>query len=427
MLKQRLLSALVLGLCCGLICGLLWSKFRQHQSSYYIQANLLDECDKDELEADEYIECMQEKKDELQVKIEDTQQQAQTLTNAINIINDQVQLQQLQIAQTQAEIRFLEKEVDNLNERIEGLVLSLDRLSQILITRVQASYKQNRINSILNLFAINNFADFITQYKYLQQAEQQIANAMEEAENQRLLYDEQKDLKEIKQDQLEEKREQLQAQQQQLENSRSEKERLLQQTRNDEATYQQLLTQAQAEIDSIRAYTQALFGTAYCLDSPAPQPDGWFYSQRDPRWCENRIGRSNSSIGAVGCLVASTAMIWQKHGFDTTPLTISNNTNFFFHNTAYMLLPPDQPEPPGFTVEAYGGDLGIIDSELSKGRPVIVRLKVDFTSVQTHFVVLKSGKNGDYIMNDPLFEADMPFDEKYSVRQITSVRTFTPS
>ncbi len=386
--------------------------------------NTLD-CERDEMEEDEYLSCLEDSKKVLKKKIEDAKQQSQTLSNTISIINGQTQLQRLQIAQTQAEVIFLEKEIEELDERIGGLSLSLDRLSNMLIERIGRAYKQQRTSNILALFTHNDFSGFIAQFKYLQQAERQTARAMEEAENQRVVYDEQKNIKEIKQDRLQEKRVQLQAQQEELERSRVEKERLLAQTKNDETTYQRLLAQAEAEISSIRAYSQALFGSSYCLDSPAPQPDGWFYSQRDSRWCGARIGNSNDSIGAVGCLVTSTAMIWKKYGFDTTPVTIASNTSFFNLNTAYMILPT--PAPPGYKSGTHGRDLDLIDSELAEGRPVIVRLSVYFTGVGTHFVVLKSGSNGSYIMNDPLYQADMAFSSKYSTNQITSVRTFRPS
>lgn len=382
------------------------------------------ECDQEERESDEYFDCLQDKKNCLKDAIDEKQAQAQTLTGAINLINGQISLQQLQVSQTQAEISYLEKELADLSERITGLSLSLDSLTGMLIKRVQATYKQYRTKPLLALFTTDKFSNFVNQYKYLQQAEQQTALAMEEAETQKALYDEQKTLKEIKQQQLEEKRQQLQAQQQELQQARSEKERLLAQTKNDEATYQRLLAEAQAEINSIRAYTQSVFGSSYCLTSPAPQPDGWFYSQRDSRWCGYRIGNSNDTIGSVGCLVTSTAMIWKKHGTDASPVTIASNSGFFNLNTAYMILPT--PPPPGYTSSTYGRDLGIIDSELEAGRPVIVKLSVYFTSVGTHFVVLKSGSDGNYVMNDPLYEADMSFGSKYSTNQISSVRVFRP-
>ena len=35
-------------------------------------------------------------------------------------------------------------------------------------------------------------------------------------------------------------------------------------------------------------------------------------SQNDPRWCNTKIGRSQSSIGDYGCLITSLCMIWSK-------------------------------------------------------------------------------------------------------------------
>ena len=383
-------------------------------------------CNREDFEDDgSYRTCLETEKKRLQEKLDQAKSESKTLSGAIGVINSQAQLQRLQVAQTQAEISSLVKEIEELGERIEGLSLSLDRLSGMLIERINSSYKRQRTSSILAMFTNGDFSSFIAQIKYLKQAEKQTAMAMELAENQRLLYDEQKNLKEIVQEKLEDKRIQLQVQQRELEQSRVEKERLLAQTKNDEATYQRLLAQAQAEINSIRAYSQALFGSSYCLDSPAPQPDGWFYSQRDSRWCGTSIGNSNDSIGAVGCLVTSTAMIWKKHGQDVSPASIAANTSFFSLNTAYMVLPT--PAPPGFKSEVFGRDLALIDKELAEGRPVIVRLSVYFTSVGTHFVVLKSGSNGEYVMNDPLYQADMSFNSKYSTGQITSVRTFRPT
>ncbi len=389
----------------------------------WAQVDIDIECDQD---SDDYQECMNEKKDLLEEKIDQSQQQAQTLNNAINLINNQTELQRLQIAQTQAEISRLERELADLSERIEGLVLSLDRLSEMLIVRAQAVYKQKRTHPLIALFTSNTFSEFINQYEYLKQAERQIARAMQEAESQRLLYDEQKSLKEIKQAQLEEKRRDLQAQQYELEKNKQAKQRLLADTKNDEVTYQKLLREAQRELASYRSFVTAQFGSAYCLDSPAPQPDGMFFSQRDSRWCNTAIGNSSYSIGAVGCLITSTAMIWQNYGHSITPVDIARDPSNFVLNTALMRNPI--AAPPGYTYNRSDKrDLDLIDQELEANRPVIVRVSVTFNRYATHFIVLKSGSNGDYIMNDPLYKADMNFSDKYTTGQITSVRTFTPT
>jgi len=379
-------------------------------------------CDVENMDQEQAATCLQRNIDCYREKISEKQSQANTLQNTIAVINGQVQLQKWQVAQTQAEIYYLEKEIVELGERIDGLSLSLDSLTGMLLERVQASYKQFRTKPLLALFAMDDFTTFVTQYKYLQQAEKQTATAMAEAENQRLLYDEQKSLKEVKQNALEGKRLQLQTQQQELEAKKRNEEKILAETKNDEATYQRLLAEAQKEINSFRSYVTSVVGSSVCLDSPQPQPDGYFYSQRDSRWCKKTIGNSSDTVGAVGCLISSTAMIWQKHGHNTNPEIIASNPNYFWLNTAYMKHP--LPAPPGYTYARYNYySANLIDDQLKEDRPVIVHLAIGGAG---HFVVLKSGQNGDYTMNDPVFGPDLNFASKYTIGMINSIRTFTP-
>jgi peptidoglycan hydrolase CwlO-like protein len=386
-------------------------------------------CEEKELGSDQYQECvdrrrqcLQEEIKQLENKVDQTQEKAQTLQSAITVINGEIRLQQLQISQSINEINELEREINELAERIDGLSLSLDRLTDMLIARIQHSYKQKKTTPIIALFTSDSFRNFIGQYKYLHQAEVQTAKAMEQAENQRLLYDQQKDLKQVKQNALEEKRQQLQAQKATLEQKKNSKQKILTETKNDEATYQRLLYQAKKEISSLKSYAKSQVGSQTCLSSSPGQPDGWFYSQRDPRWCKQKIGNSNEIIGEVGCLISSTAMIWQKHGHETNPSVIGANPDYFSLNTAYMKSPI--PAPPGYKYKRYNYyDPDIIDEELSADRPVIVHIAIGGDG---HFVVLKEGADGDYIMNDPIFGPDMPFDEKYKTGMIDSIRTFTP-
>ncbi len=381
------------------------------------------ECDSEDQDEADYLDCIQEKKTCLEEKIDQTRQAADTLTNAISVLNGEINLQQWQINQTLAEINQLEKEILELDERIDGLSLSLDRLSSMLIERIQTSYKQGQATSLLAIFTSQSFNDFITQLRYLKQAKQQIADAMHQAENQRVLYDQQKSLKEIKQEKLELKQQELQQQQQALQVKKADKQRILTETKNDEVTYQRLLAQAKRQIAALKSYASKQVGGETCLAGPAEQPDGWYWSQRDARWCKQTIGNSLEIMGEVGCLIASTAMIWQKHGAEMSPSTLASNASYFSLNTAYMKNP--LPAPPGYTYRRYDyRDFDLIDQELEKDRPVIVHLSIGGDG---HFVVLKEGQDGDYQMNDPLFGADMAFTDKYQTYMIDSIRTFTPS
>lgn len=210
------------------------------------------ECSVDTQEEKDYIKCISDKRSCLESKISETQTQRVTLTNTISLTNNRINLQQLQIQQTRAEILQLEREIDELSERINGLNLSLDRLSDMLVERVKAHYKESRVSPLTAFASSGSFSEVITREQYLNLAGRQTALAMQRAELQRLLYDQQKELKELKQTEVELKRQELQAEQNQLTSQRREQEFLLQETRNNEQRFQQELQRTMAEIAAIQ-------------------------------------------------------------------------------------------------------------------------------------------------------------------------------
>jgi len=210
-------------------------------------------CSKGEQSEDHYLTCIKEKQSCLESKIQETRESAVTLSNTINILNGQVALQQLQIDQTLTEIEQLEKEITDLSNRIDGLGLSLDKLSNILIERIRGSYKQQRTNNLFALSVNHSFTQFISEYKYLKKAEQQTAQAMQLAETQRLNYKEQKRLKETKQEELESKQAVLQQQQITLTQRKAEQQYLLTETKNNESKYQSELAKTLSELQAIQS------------------------------------------------------------------------------------------------------------------------------------------------------------------------------
>jgi len=202
----------------------------------------------------EDLTCFEDKKKCLEENLNQTQQQRVTLTNTISIINGKVQIQEIQIQQTESEIAILTAQISDLTQRIGGLNLSLDRLTTLLVERVQQEYKQHRVNPILFLLDKNGSpSSFFSKLKYLQQAREQTAIAMERAESQRLLYDEQKLSKEQKQEEIALKQEKLEKEQQILAKQRAEQQYLLAETKNNESVYQAALAKTLAEINAIQS------------------------------------------------------------------------------------------------------------------------------------------------------------------------------
>jgi hypothetical protein len=200
-----------------------------------------------------YLRCIEEKTSCWEGKIAEAQQASVTLKSTINILNGQINVLQLQIDQSLAEITTLEKEIVELTDRIEGLNYSLDKLTSVLVERVAEHYKRTYTNPILVLFSKTRFSTKLSEFKYLQLAGQQTVDAMERAESQKITYDEQKLLKEEKQNELESKRIKLEGQKSELAGKRVAEQTLLTQTKNNEAVFQQKLNEAKAEFQAIQA------------------------------------------------------------------------------------------------------------------------------------------------------------------------------
>lgn len=374
------------------------------------------DCDqqyKCEADSDSYSTCLEQQKRCWENKISNAKSEANTLQSAIAIINGQVRVQALQIQQTQNEINALEKEVGQLSERIEGLAISLNRLGRVLLQHIKENYKYSRLPYKQNFFASDSFNNFISQLRYHDLAQNQTLELMKRTELQRLTYNEQKELKELKQAEVEKKRQELQSQKNILDSQKASKNELLKQTQNSEAVYQQKLSAAIAELNSLKAFSTSRGASVVGEQN---SPDGWYFSQRDQRWADQRLGGSSMKMLDVGCLVASTAMIKKKYGEGVNPITIASNNSYFFANTAYMLRP--WPAPLGHYYQHSAYSQSTLDSKLQEG-PVIVKILAG--PYGTHFLVIKEKKDDHYIMHDPWEGYDKKFNDYYSLSQIREV------
>ncbi len=362
--------------------------------------------------------------EELQNKLSELAKTKNTLQNQLIYFDSQISLTEYQIKETQLEIVSLKDQIIVLSKKISVLDLDLNQISAAFLTRVSQSYKLHKKVPVLWFFAGQDLNDSVQKFKYYQTLQLNDRKNLLSMEETRLNYDLQKQKKVEKQAELESLQKKLDQQSKNLVSQKAAKNQLLEITKNDEKNYQKLLTEARSELASLKRFTTSQGGDI-CLDSPQPQPDGWFWSQRDSRWCSQLIGTSTDStdiVGAVGCLISSVAMVWQKLGHPINPPSIAQNPSNFVPQTAYMKTPP---APPGYVYERknyYNPD--IIDAEINAGRPVIVHL--DLGNRDGHFVVIKSGSNGDYIINDPWYGPDLPINEHYSTANIDSMRLFHP-
>ena len=143
------------------------------------------------------------------------------------------------------------------------------------------------------------------------------------------------------------------------------------------------------------------------------------FSQNDPRWKNNQLGTSSTTIGWNGCLITCCAMVMKFYGNDTDPARLNTwltaNGGYANGNLLYW---GKIPFPISTWVDCMDvpAPLSQIDAALARGEPVIVH--VDFVPstnpIDEHYVLL-IGKlaDEDYVMVDSWDGKTLSFKARY--------------
>lgn len=343
-------------------------------------------------------------------KLSSIREQKNTLSSQISYMDTQINLTAIQILNTELQIKKTESEIDSLGNKIEGLDRSLDYLSAVFLQKVIESYKRKQ-STILELLLDAQHVSFLAKrIKYIQTAQENDRKIALQVQQAKVNFEEQKNLREKKKKELDILTAQLKTQKLELTNQKIAKQRLLEVTKNDEQTYQKLLSEAQKQLSGFKSFVQAAGGGLIGANEFGEGSDGWYYSQRDSRWGNNRIGSSSESILEVGCLITDIAMIMKKYGSSWTPANIASSSDYFFADTAYMLHPSRFSWPIGKSYQNISTDS--IASEIQNGNPVIIGVYAG--AYGTHYVVAKNLDGDDYIIHDPYYGPDKKFRDYYS-------------
>lgn len=138
------------------------------------------------------------------------------------------------------------------------------------------------------------------------------------------------------------------------------------------------------------------FPTRVELDVP-------IYRQNDPAWGDDLLGPTDGTLGAEGCAVASAAMILGSYGIDTDPqrlnLFLSKNEGYTPQGWIYWEKAAEVAPERVRHVYEDKASYWLIDSNLLRGNPVIVRVRFQYGT--THFVVIAGKQGYDYLIRDP--------------------------
>ena len=129
------------------------------------------------------------------------------------------------------------------------------------------------------------------------------------------------------------------------------------------------------------------------------------FKQSDEKWRDDPLGGvpENGTLGGEGCAVAAAAMVFKFYGIDTDPQQLNWFLAFAGGYTERGWIYWDRAAwfAPNRVRHIYEDlpSYQLIDSNLARGNPVIVRVRL--SSGVTHFVVI-AGKDGfDYLVRDP--------------------------
>lgn len=351
------------------------------------------------------VECLQNKLKELT----DTEN---TLSSQIKYMDTQTYLTQVKIVETEEKITSTQKEIEIIDSRVEGLDNALDYLSKLMLEKVVAGYKQRSLSILDFLFEINNANDLINSIKYIKTAQDNNQKLLVQVQETKSNFEEQKQLRETKKKELNDLQLTLNQQKIDLQNQAEAKKNVLAATQNSEEEYQKLLEQARLELAGFSAFTQSVGGGLTTFGNGS---NGWYYTQRDPRWGNMLLPGSTSSVLLAGCAVTSVAMVCKSYGQSVDPASIVNNANYFIGgdlwNWAFSCS--------GKTTNFINTSKDTIVSYVKQNIPVILKLRAASVS-GLHFIVAFGWDEGanDLKIHDPFYGPDLNFSSHYNWSQI---------
>jgi len=205
------------------------------------------------------IENKEKEVQELERKLSETRSKKNTLASQVEYLTSQINLTTLKIADTEIKIDTLEDSIEDLGEKIGRLDKSLDNISSLLLERIVASYKfsaqaQSAVDSpFYLLLSSNGFDEFLRKSRQLSIVEEYDTNLLLAVESSKSGFEKQKELRELKQEQLAQLQDKYNSQKQVLGSQTAAKNQLLEVTKNDEKKYQEALESALAEKRALEA------------------------------------------------------------------------------------------------------------------------------------------------------------------------------
>jgi peptidoglycan hydrolase CwlO-like protein len=343
------------------------------------------------------------------IKLKNKQQDA--LAGQLDNINNEQAKTLAQLQEAQKKVQTLGQQIENLSEQIKEGEFKIDYQKKILTGLMQSYYEYDQQGVLPLVLADKALSDVLNQMDYVEQSGEKVADALTEIKKARQeLLDNQNALMQ-KKEESDKAKETLIDKKENLQASENQKTNLLVQTQGEEAKYKQLLARVEAQKEELFDFGAASnLGDVSSSVSSYPKPSSnlastsWYYSQKDSRWGNKKIGNSKTLMKDYGCAVTAVSMVFREKGASIDPGKMASQKIFY-----YDLIKWPATWSPGINLASSTSHGNIkwstVDSQIKKGNPVIVYIKRSRGG--GHYVVVTGKDSKDYIVHDPYFGANL--------------------
>ena len=369
----------------------------------------LDKCKSDEEECEKLNK--KAKIYENILKINDKQQDV--LADQLEHINQEKEKTRQDLTGMIDKVSELEKKIENLERNIFEKEKSIAYQKKILSSLMQSYYEYDQ-QGLLGIVLLDKDLSYsLSQSDYIEQSGVKASEILDDIQNAQ--HELIQNREELKQDYEKSKRlkDELQYKKNNLQSSESQKQSLLIKTQGEEQKYKNLLAHIEEQklelfnfsgasnlgevLDSVKNYPKP--------DNDDQAPTSWYFSQRDSRWGNQRIGNSKSLMKDYGCAVACVSMVFRKNGSGTDPGKMAKEKIFYYD----LIKWPGSWSPSISLISSVShGNVNwsTIDKEIGKGHPAIVYIKKT-NGGGGHYVVITGKDKKDYIVHDPYFGSNL--------------------
>jgi peptidoglycan hydrolase CwlO-like protein len=373
-----------------------------------------DDTDCSVLEGDAKDKCenLEKKAEVYQDLIDLKNKQQDTLQNQLQAIDRDQAKNKSELQKTQADVENFAAQIDSLERDIAEKEKYMNTQKVILSGLVQSYYEYDQQGMLDVVLTDKSFSDLVNQSDYIEQSGMRVNEVLAEIISTRDELKKSQSLLMTKKDDLEKAQQNLIDKNYNLQSSEQQKQSLMDKTQGEEEKYKQLLAHVEEQQKELFDFSSASNASevsasvsSYAKPSSKLASTSWYFSQKDSRWGNQKIGNSNTYMKSYGCAVTCVSMVFRKLGASIDPGKMAKEKIFY-----YDLIKWPSSWSPGISLASSitHGNIkwSTIDLQIAKGNPVIVYIKKT-NGGGGHYVVVTGKDSKDYIVHDPYFGANL--------------------